>query len=92
MGYYIQTNDLKGKAQQIVDLHGGTIIPHPDNFDEQSEGLVCVVDNGLFEAAVYVYSQGEFEAFTLSSDHRPKTWVSMDKDKAEELSGFRRSK
>lgn len=37
-------------------------------------GLVCVVDNGMFAAAGYAYSEGEFKEFSRN-DGRQKTWL-----------------
>lgn len=47
---------------------------------EWQEGLVCVVDNGAFEAAGYAYSVNEMEVFK-ASDGRPKQWLLFDKAK-----------
>ena len=43
------------------------------------DNLVCVVDNGNFGAAGYMYNEREFQAFTYSSDLRPKRWFIWDK-------------
>lgn len=59
------------KVQSLM-ADGATRIPKPSEFKAD---LVCVVDNGYFQAAGYCYSQGEFNAFTEPSDHRPKTWL-----------------
>ena len=91
MGYYIQTpGQNTGKAQYIIDNFGGVAIPQPLSFSEvpENKGLVSVVGNPWFEAAAYCYDPGEFEAFTQPDDLRPKTWLLLDKSKAEELSGF----
>ena len=39
--------------------------------------LICVLDNGLFEAAAYMYSEGEFEEFN-DIDGRQKTWLTHE--------------
>jgi hypothetical protein len=80
MGKYINTiNGVqvpnKNKAQFILDhIPGSSLIPPPTEFQE---GLVCVVDNGPFEAAGYAYSEGEMRVF-LSQDsgvQRPQQWL-----------------
>jgi len=38
------------------------------------ENLVCVIDNGNFEAAGYAYCENEFNEFNRS-DGRLKTWL-----------------
>jgi hypothetical protein len=91
MGFYIKTpGHTSGKADLLVADHGATIIETPTNFDEAPEGkgLVCVVVNPLFEAAGYCFDEREFEAFTATSDDRPKTWLTMDKALAGSLSGY----
>ena len=88
MGYYIQGPAL-GKAAFIVSEYNGKIIPCPNNFADvpEDKALISIVSNGPFEAAGYCFDAKEFEEFSDPSDHRPKTWLIMDKKKAMELSG-----
>jgi hypothetical protein len=90
MGYYIQ-GPAKCKTQYIVSEYDGKIIPTPESFGDipQDKGLICVVNNGYFEAAGYCFSAREFEAFSSPTDNRPKTWLIMDRELAEELSGYK---
>lgn len=76
MGYYIDT-DNNGrylgqlKSDAIAALPGVEELPSaPLKF---MENLVCVVDNGLFEAAGYCFSEAEFIEFRRN-DGRPKRW------------------
>jgi len=87
MGFYIQTEHDKGKAEQITALYDGMIVPQPDNFQKvpASMALIVVVDNGPFEAAGLCYSEEEFAAFTDPGDRRSKKFVLIDWDKACEL-------
>jgi hypothetical protein len=93
MGYYIQTEKNRNKAQQICDAHPEAfIIPQPVSFDKVPEnmGLIVIVDNVLFEAAGYCYNEREFLDFQQTArDTRPRTWLLMDKEKAEKLSGYK---
>ena len=75
MGQYInETNagllGATGKAEALLN-DGATEISKPDLF---IDNLVCVVDNFMFEACAYIYSDGELKAFTEGSDSRPKRW------------------
>lgn len=89
MGYYIEVPSNKGKAQQIVELYGGRIAFNPPLFEDISpdEAIICVVDNGLFEAAAYCYNQEELNEFSFN-DGRPRMWVIMNLQKARKLTGF----
>ena len=40
--------------------------------------LVCVVENGPFDAAAFMYSQKEMEEFNDPNDFRPKTWLIVE--------------
>ena len=98
MGYYIQVPKNKGKAEQLAQIHGAMILPGaPESFSKVpvDKALICVVDNGPFEAAAFCYSEQEFKEFSspdsLSRPSRLRTWLLMDRAKAEELSGFRSS-
>jgi hypothetical protein len=91
MGYYIEVEQNKNKAEQIVKLFGGEIV-HKPNFDNipADKALIVVVNNGPFEAAALAYSRAEFEEFTLPEeiDPRPRKFVLMDKTLAHKLSGY----
>lgn len=89
MGYYIEVPDNKGKAQQIIKLYGGRIVDRVPSFEDiaPDEGIICVVDNGPFEAAGFCYNQNELCDFARR-DGRPKVWVIMNRNKACELTGY----
>ena len=75
MGYYINedstgTNIELNKCAGIIN-DGGKEISQPTEF---TEDLVCVVNNGFFEAAGYCYSPKEFEVFSDATDRRSKRW------------------
>lgn len=93
MGYYIQTPQNRNKALQLRDLHDAEILPGPPwSFQDVPEGkaLVCVVDNGPFEAAALCHCEEEFEEFSdTAHDYRPRTWVLMDRGLAHELAGYK---
>ena len=88
MGYYIP-GPVQGKAKYIKEVHNGEIIECPSSFSDIPSGkaLICVVDNGPFEASGYAFSEREFEVFNRS-DGRQKIWMVMDEDLARELSGY----
>ena len=77
MGRYINQNSNGarlpncGKADYII-LDGGVEISEPK---EWCENLVCVVENGPFDAALYCVDKGEYRAATNPNDHRPKRWI-----------------
>ena len=89
MGYYIEVPENKGKAQQIVELYGGRIVLSPPLFEDiaPDEAIICVVDNGPFEAAAFCYNQDELYAFT-HMDGRRRVWVVMDRRRACDLTGY----
>jgi len=90
MGYYIETGCLSGKAKSICDRYDAIIIPQPESFHAIPPDLaiICVIDNGPFEAAGYCYSPREFEEFSDPMDSRRKTWLLIDKKLAEDLTNF----
>lgn len=96
MGYYIQTPYKKGKAEQLCLMYQeAKIIPQPTSLDAIPPGmagmaLICVVDNGPVEAAVYCYNPREFEEFTRPSETRSRKWVIMPRELAEKLSGYKK--
>lgn len=82
MGYYINT-DSKGnqlgyeKVKPLIE-DGARRIGQPK---EWREGIVCVVNNGLFDAACYCYNQSELEACSDPNDYREKVWLEYEQAK-----------
>jgi len=77
MSFYIQ-GPKTGKAKFITDTMEG--VPIPDSeveqwIDNPDQAVVLVIDNGNFEAAVFIYCLGEHQQ-TLSEiaagDERPR--------------------
>ena len=79
MGYYI--NQINGKSlparnkTQALINEGAVKIDEPIEF---CENLVCVVENGPFDAAAYAFSKGEMKNFQIPSDYRLKTWLIVE--------------
>ena len=87
MGRYIATPALKGKAEYLCKEWAAKVIERPLSWDAlpPDKALVCVVSNGPFEAAAYVYGPGEFEEFGVprQDDPRPRTFLLMDRETVE---------
>lgn len=85
MGYYINAPDIPstGKASALISKYGAVRIDPPL---EWKEGIVCVVENGMFDAAAYCFSQAEMDEFK-SYVGRKKTWLFVPD--ADKLSGYK---
>jgi hypothetical protein len=84
MGYYIDTPLPTRKAEQLISLHDATKV-NPSQHDFNSDkALICVVENGSFDAAGIAFSENERDTF-MYPDGRPKTWLSISKEKAIQL-------
>lgn len=70
----------RGKANVLAKTEGVQEINCPSKYDDVSaeKAIICVVDNGMFDAAGYAYCEAEFEVFKRP-DMRPKRWFLMDK-------------
>jgi hypothetical protein len=79
MGYYLQTNNVHNKAQDLIEEYGGINTHPPNSLSEVplSRVLVCVVDNGPFEAALVVVDDAELKAASNPRDYRPKKWIAL---------------
>lgn len=92
MGYYIRTNGNHDKAEELMQLYPETEGPRiPPDFTSisQDKAVVCVVDNGVFEAAGLCYDEEEFNAFN-QEDGRDRKWLIMDKGLAYNLAGYKK--
>lgn len=90
MGYYIQTVGNLFKATNLEYTYNAQRIAAPSSFDQipSDQALICVVENGIFDAAGLVYNENEFEAFNDPTDFRPRTWLLMNKETAHKLAGY----
>ncbi|MFW5804755.1 MAG: hypothetical protein ACOCWG_05950 [bacterium] len=86
MGFYIDGPTL-GKVDFIKKKYDGEIVSRPNNFNDipPNKALICVVNNGFFEAAGFCFDEFELKSFLSPSDERPKTWMLIDLGKAMEL-------
>lgn len=83
MGKYLNTLPTgnlpaKGKVAELLKNEGvSTTKQIPSNLREipQDKSLICVVDNGYFEAAAFIYDQRELTDFSDPYDKRLKTWL-----------------
>ena len=86
MGYYIQAVSPLGKAKYLVEHEGAELVLSPESFNfDGSHALICVVENGLFDAAGIAYNARERDAFNAPSDKRAKTWLKLPKLRVIEL-------
>lgn len=95
MGWYVkseeETGEDFGKAQYLVEKYGGRVVSQSEAQKlVDTEGVVVVMDNGIFEAAGFAYDIDEFNAFTGPDDPRPRTFVVMDRNKVKDLTGYPR--
>lgn len=95
MGYYINKFadgtllPSKNKAKALIDAGAKevakTLFGDTKPKLEFQPNLVCVVENGLFDAAGYAYCKEEMEAF-LYPDMRIKIWLIVPD--ADKLAGY----
>jgi hypothetical protein len=91
MGYYI--NNLadgtelpaSGKASFLIK-QGGAELVHGIGLSFQPN-LVCVVSNGSWEAAAYIFDRDEMRDFNQPDDLRRKWWLTVPE--AAMLSGYK---
>lgn len=82
MGLYIEVPQHRNKAQQILDTWPeARRWDHTEGFDAIPVGFcaVCVVQNGMFDAAGVVFDEKEYRDF-LHPDGRLRTWLLVRKE------------
>jgi hypothetical protein len=88
MGYYIETDKPLNKAQILLDSIPSAREVTRNKLDFDVTGrtvIVCVVNNGPFDAAAICYSLNELRAFNEPTDYRPKRWLVIPRDEVVKL-------
>lgn len=89
MGNYLNDKNLgaKGKADSLVSLFGAGLIVGPPDFANvpPDSVLVCVMENAMFDAAMVITSERDFNRAQNATDLRPKKWLYLSKDKARKM-------
>ena len=91
MGWYVETGTQFQKANLIATRFKGRIVSQSEAkeaMNDPTKGVIVVINNGPFEAAGFAFDMGEFEAFTLPDDFRPKQYVILDRAIAEQACNF----
>ena len=94
MGYYINSAggvplQATGKALALINRENAKRLTEvPSQLPTDGNGIICVVNNGFFEAAAFAYSNEELAYFRDSSDTRPKVSLTMPLQRCKELSGY----
>lgn len=76
MGKYINENSkgillpATGKLEALIA--DGAVLTNDATFQKN---LVCVVENGFFDAALFLYDYNEYEYVINNPDPRKKYWV-----------------
>lgn len=84
MGQYINHTpngplNAQNKAADLIKAGAKLLLVPPTQFEEN---LICVVNNGMFEAATYAYNEREFLYFAdVTKDIRPRVWLTWDRVK-----------
>lgn len=89
MGYYLETPARNDKTGQLRELHGAQDVD-PDSLawpPPEGKALVCVVQNGLFDAAAVCYDEAEYRVFNDPTDPRRTDWLLLDADWVRDMTG-----
>lgn len=81
MGLYINPQD--GTKTEWLEANG-VQLNEEIKFPEQGNSIVCLIDNGVFDAAAVAYSERELEHFQID-DGRNKKWYIVPTDKIFEV-------
>jgi len=79
MGIYLQTNSkgeplVNGQKAAGLIADGAIRQASPRYVHDRS---VCVVDNGSFDAAAFLFAPDEFDAFLNDGTRRPRVWLEI---------------
>lgn len=87
MTLYLDLPGPRGKLDRLISQYGAGVLPSPPGgLDEVPAGkaLVCVSDQGDYEAAGYILTETEFALWT-DYEGPDKTWLLMERETADRL-------
>lgn len=88
MGIYVEVPRNQNKADQLRQM-GAVLVPPTTKVSDipDDKVLVCVVQNGPFDAAAVVLDEKEWKHWqNTEDDPRPRTWLMVDIKLATKLS------
>ncbi len=85
MGIYI--NPKRQSKEDWLQHNCDTKEFETPSYGDLKEGnlFVCLIDNGLFNAAGIAFNKNEFEAFAVTDRYRRKVWYQCSKDRLVEV-------
>ena len=85
MGYYINP---KNKTKEEWLLKNAQELTKKEAFYSIADNKIAIlvwINNGPFTACGIAFSEDEFLAFTMESDHRPKKFFVIEREKLKEV-------
>ena len=73
-----------GKATALIKSGAEPIVEPQSLDDHPNRAIICVVENGFFDAAAWAWCERELAAFKRP-DGRPKRWLIADTETVEKL-------
>jgi len=98
MGYYINAINgvglpTRAKAIELIRQGAELLFIVPDSVSEVPPGkaLICVIQNGPFDAAMVVVDDRELKVCLSDPENRAKSWLMMDRRAAFEAANIKES-
>lgn len=91
MGFYLVCDVTIGKAKRFIEKHNAEVVACPLSVEQlqTDKALVCVVENLMFDAALYVPDDRELkDTLATKNDRRKRTYLLMDKELVKKLSHY----
>jgi hypothetical protein len=92
MGYYLELPSPLFKALQLIRDHGAKPWDPDEDmhvFSKDGPVLICVVENGPFDAALICFDEQEYNRTTNPKDMRPRKYLTLPLEKVFELCGWK---
>jgi len=79
------------KANALISLGADLLFTIPESMAEvpPDKALICVVQNGPFDAAALVPDDATLAVYAARSDDRTKSWLVLDRKTAYEAAGIK---